>query len=154
MTDIELRDLCHRFFDAIERGDYDTVAALYAPEFRMWVNLTNAESTREDNLAVLRDGAKLHRRRTYDDRRINTFAGGFVVQYSVNVVAHSGRRTSLWACVVAHCKDGQITRLDEYLDSGKFGRPREQVGEEGRAATERVAGKPAPTATNARGASS
>ena len=120
MTDTELRALCHRFLDAIERGDHDAVAEIYAPEFRMWVNLTGSESTRDDNLAVLRDGAKLHRRRTYDDRAINTFRGGFVVQYSVNVVAHSGKRTSLWACVVAQCNDGKIERIDEYLDSGKF----------------------------------
>ena len=120
MTDTELRALCHRFFDAIERGDYGAVAQLYAPEFRMWVNLTGTQSSAEENLAVLRDGSKLHRRRTYDDRIVNTFASGFVVQYSVNVVTHSGARTSLSACVVAQCCNGQITRIDEYLDSGKF----------------------------------
>jgi len=120
VTDIELRALCHRFFDAIERGDCGAVAQIYAPEFRMWVNLTGTESGAEENLAVLRDGAKLHRRRTYDDRIVNTFASGFVVQYSVNVVTHSGARTSLSACVVAQCRGGQITRIDEYLDSGKF----------------------------------
>lgn len=120
MTDTELRALCHRFFDAIERGDCGAVAQIYAPEFRVWVNLTGTESGAEENLAVLRDGAKLHRRRTYDDRIVNTFASGFVVQYSVNVVTHSGARTSLSACVVAQCRGGQITRIDEYLDSGKF----------------------------------
>ena len=130
MTDIELRELCHRFFDAIERGDYDGVAQLYAPDFRMWVNLTGAESTAADNLAVLREGATLHRRRTYDDRIVNVFATGFVVQYSVNVVTHSGKRTSLSACVVAHCHNGRITRIDEYLDSGKFGRPRKASSRE------------------------
>jgi ketosteroid isomerase-like protein len=120
VTDTELRALCHRFFDAIERAEYAAVAQLYAPEFRMWVNLTGTESSAEENLAVLRDGAKLHRRRTYDDRIVNTFASGFVVQYSVNVMTHSGARTSLSACVVAQCRNGQITRIDEYLDSGKF----------------------------------
>jgi hypothetical protein len=61
MTDTELLQLCHRFFDAIERGDYGTVAQIYAPEFRMWVNLTGAESTAEQNLAALCDGAGLQR---------------------------------------------------------------------------------------------
>ncbi len=122
MTDAELRALCHRFFDAIERGDHAAVAQIYAPQFRMWVNLTGTESTAEENLTVLRDGAKLHRRRTYDDRIVNTFANGFIVQYSVNVVTHSGARTSLAACVVARCHNGQIVRIDEYLDSGKFER--------------------------------
>ena len=131
MTDTEMRALCHRFFDAIERGDYAAVEQIYAPQFRMWVNLTGTESTAEENLSVLRDGAKLHRRRTYDDRIVNTFANGFIVQYSVNVVTHSGARTSLAACVVAQCHNGQITRIDEYLDSGKFrSRAKAQASEE------------------------
>lgn len=33
MTDAEPRDLCHRYFDAVERRDVATVAALCAPEF-------------------------------------------------------------------------------------------------------------------------
>ena len=124
MTDTELRALCHRFLDAIERGDTATVAEIYAPNFRLWANVSGTEITAEENLKVLRDGAMLHRRRTYDDRTINTFEHGFMVQYSVNVVTHSGKRTSLSACLVAQCKDGRIARIDEYLDSGKFGRPR------------------------------
>jgi ketosteroid isomerase-like protein len=120
MTDAELRDLCHRYFDAIERRDVQTVAELYAPEFRFWINLTGAETSREENLKALAEGYALHRRRTYDDRTIHTFETGFVVRYSVNVVEHSGRRTSLSACVVAGCRDGRITRIDEYLDSIHF----------------------------------
>jgi ketosteroid isomerase-like protein len=76
MKDTELRALCHRYLDAVERRDVETVAEIYAP--------------------------------------------GFVARDSVNVVEHSGRRTSLWACVVARCRDGRITRIDEYLDAGKF----------------------------------
>lgn len=124
MTDAELRALCHRYFDAIERRDVETVAALYAPGFRFWINLTGAETSREENLKALAEGYALHRRRSYDDRTIHTFESGFVVQYSVNVVEHGGRRTSLWACVVARCHDGQITRIDEYLDSIHFRAPR------------------------------
>jgi ketosteroid isomerase-like protein len=124
MTDAELRDLCHRYFDAIERRDVQTVAELYAPEFRFWINLTGAETSREENLKALAEGYALHRRRTYDDRTIHTFETGFVVRYSVNVVEHSGRRTSLSACVVAGCRDGRITRIDEYLDSIHFRAPR------------------------------
>jgi ketosteroid isomerase-like protein len=124
MTDGELRDLCHRFLDAVERCDLQTVAELYAPDLEFWVNLTGATSSREENLKALADGHALHRRRTYDDRSIHTFETGFVVQYSVNVVAHGGRRTSLWACIVARCRDGRITRIDEYLDSIHFRAPR------------------------------
>jgi ketosteroid isomerase-like protein len=124
MTDAELRDLCHRYFDAVERRDVPAVADLYAPDFRFWINLTGAETSREENLETLAEGYAFHRRRTYDDRTIHTFETGFVVQYSVNVVEHSGRRTSLQACVVARCRGGRITRIDEYLDSIHFRAPR------------------------------
>ena len=64
MTDRELRELCNRYFDAIERRDVDAVAELYAPEFSFWVNLTGAASSREENLKTLRDGYALLRRRS------------------------------------------------------------------------------------------
>jgi len=121
MTDIELRELCMRFLDAIETHDFETVEALYDPDLKFWFNVTGNEISVEENLNALKEGVHRHRRRTYDDRTINTFESGFVVQYSVNVVAHSGRRTSLSACLVARCRHGRIWRLDEYLDSGKFG---------------------------------
>jgi len=120
MNDTELRALCHRFFDAIERRDFEAVAALYAPEFRLWFNGTGKEIGREENLTALRDGAALHRRRTYDDRTINTFDGGFVIQYTLHGVQHSGHEGALWICIVGRCRDGKITRIDEYMDSGKF----------------------------------
>ena len=60
------------------------------------------------------------RRRTYDDRTINTFDGGFVIQYTLHGVQHSGHRGALWICIVGLCRDGKITRIDEYMDSGKF----------------------------------
>ena len=127
MTDGELRDLCHRFFDAIERRDVETVAGLYAPEFTFWINLTGAETSREENLKALADGYALHRRRSYDDRTIHTFESGFVVQYSVNVVTHDGRHSSLSACVVARCHRGRITHIDEYLDSIHFRPPGQEA---------------------------
>jgi ketosteroid isomerase-like protein len=120
MNDRELRELCHRFFDAIERHDLDEVAAIYAPGFEIWANVTGAAKTKEENLQILAEGKGRHRRRTYDDRTINTFAGGFLVQYSVNITQHDGERRSLWACLIAQCKNGQITHIDEYLDSSRF----------------------------------
>lgn len=133
MTDGQLRALCHRFFDAIECHDLETVEALYTPDATLWFNVTRREVSREENLEILRSGAGLHRRRTYDDRLVQTFEGGFVCQYSVNVVLHDGRRASLFACVVARCRDGRIARLEEYLDAGRFRRP-EANGTPGRGA--------------------
>ena len=114
------RALCHRLFDAIEQGDLATVEECYAADMTMWFNVTGATSTREENLAALTSGTGLHRRRLYNDRRISTFSDGFVVQYTTHVVAHNGATHALSACLVAEVHDGKITKLMEYLDSGKF----------------------------------
>ena len=119
--DNEHRRLCHTLFDAIERGDLATVEQCYAPDLTMWFNVTGETSTREENLAALAAGQGLHRRRLYNDRNISTFDDGFVVRYTTNVVAHNGTRRALWACLVAEVHDGKITKMFEYIDSGKFG---------------------------------
>ena len=120
--DTEHRRLCHALFDAIEAGDIDAVERCYAPGMTLWFNANGEVMSREDNLAALAAGRDLHRRRTYNDRIVNTFADGFVVQYTVNVVTHKGSDIALSACLVAEVRDGKITKLFEYLDSGKFGR--------------------------------
>ena len=112
------RRLCHRLFDAIEAGDIAGVDACYAPEMTMWFNVTNQESTREENLEALVKGKDLHRRRTYNDRTISTFDDGFVAQYILNVVARDGTKVTLSACLVGQVHDGKIVKLFEYLDSG------------------------------------
>jgi ketosteroid isomerase-like protein len=119
-VDTEHRRLCHRLLDAIEQGDLTVVAACYAPDMTMWTNLTGETSTREENLAVLAAGQGLHRRRTYNDRMISTFDDGFVAQYTTHVVTHRGAQAALSACLVAEVHDGLITKLFDYLDSGKF----------------------------------
>jgi ketosteroid isomerase-like protein len=119
-TDTEHRRLCHTLFDAIEQGDFARVEACYAPEMTMWFNVTGKESSRADNLAALVKGRGLHRRRLYNDRIVNTFDDGFVVQYTCNVVGHDGTNFALSACLVAEVHDGKIVKLFEYLDSGKF----------------------------------
>jgi ketosteroid isomerase-like protein len=119
-TDTVHRRLCHTLFDALETGDVATVADCYAPDMTMWFNGNGQTSTREENLQVLEAGKALHRRRTYNDRRINTFDDGFQVQYTLNVVAHNGMRVTLEACLVAEVRNGQITKLFEYLDTGRF----------------------------------
>ena len=120
MKDTELRELCRRYFDAVECGDVDTVAELVAPDFTFWVNLTGAESTREANLQTLREGKALHRRRTYDDRIVDVFHDGFVIRYQLRGVQNTGHTGSLWICIVGRVRDGRITRIDEYMDSSKF----------------------------------
>lgn len=123
MTDGEIRALCHRFFDAIEQRDIGAVAALYHDDLQFWFNATDKTSTKAEILTSMEAGAARHRRRTYNDRIVHTFPGGFVMQYTLNIVQHDGTRTALYPAVVALVHDGRLLRIDEYIDSGKFTRP-------------------------------
>jgi ketosteroid isomerase-like protein len=120
MTEGEIRELCNRFFDAYENRDVEEIAKLYAPDCIIWHNVFGRDTTGAENLAALPGGYKGQRRRTYNDRIVNTFEDGFVIQYTLNGVQHSGHKGALWICIVGRCRDGQLTRIDEYLDSGKF----------------------------------
>ncbi|HVV37426.1 MAG TPA: nuclear transport factor 2 family protein [Acidimicrobiales bacterium] len=117
-----LRKLCNDFFDALERGDVAAVAEFYAPGMTMWVNTTGDTMTREENLAVLEQGKGLLRRRLYNDRTINTFDDGFVVQYTCHVVAKNGTQIPLSSCLVAEVHDDKINKLYEYMDTGRLAR--------------------------------
>jgi len=125
-VDTEHRALCHALFDAIEREDPEGMARCYAPGMTLWFNVSGEEVSGEDTIAAQAAGRRIQRRRTYDDRIVNTFDDGFVVQYTLTVVLHDGSRRSLSACTVAEVHDGLIVKLSEYLDSGKFGTPRDK----------------------------
>jgi hypothetical protein len=120
VTDGELRALCHRFLDAYQDRRIEELAEIYAPHCVIWHNVFGRETTGAENLAALPKSYGGQRRRTYDDRSIDTFEGGFVIRYTLAGVQHDGHRGALWICIVALCRDGKITRIDEYMDSGKF----------------------------------
>jgi len=120
MTEGEIRRLANRFFDAYQDRRVDVVAELYAPDCIIWHNVFGRETTGAENIAKLPASYEKQRRRTYNDRCINVFEDGFVIQYTLNGVHHNGHRGALWICIVARCRDGKITRIDEYMDSSKF----------------------------------
>jgi len=123
LNDGEIRALCHRFFDAIEQRDIGAVAQLYHDDLQFWFNATDKTSTKAEILAAMDAGNARHRRRTYDDRIVHTFASGFVMQYTLNITQHDGTQTALFPALVALVHDDRILRIDEYIDSGKFSQP-------------------------------
>ena len=120
MTEGEVRELCERFFDAYQDRRVDILEQVLADDCIIWHNVFGRDTTKQDNLSKYHDSYKGQRRRTYDDRTINAFHDGFVIQYSLNGVMENGHRGSLWICIVGRVRDGQITRIDEYMDSSKF----------------------------------
>jgi len=120
MTESEIRDLCNKFFDAYQNRRVDVLAEVYSDDCIIWHNVYGRDTTGQENLAALPDSYKNQRRRTYNDRIINVFDGGFVIQYTLHGVLHTGHRGALWICIVGLCSNGKITRIDEYIDSDKI----------------------------------
>lgn len=117
--DWETLELCDRFFDALERGDYDTLEKCYAPECVIWHSHDMLYQSRESNLAMLQQGMKRQSKTHYANRRINTFEGGFVQQHTLHITRENGFEGRMDVCFIAYTRDGMISRIYEYFDTGQ-----------------------------------
>lgn len=108
--------LAERFFDAVERGDIDTVRSIYAPHAVIWHNYDDVETSREENLAVLADFVARTTSRSYEQRRLTEFDGGFVQQHELRIGGTGGAVRVVHAAIICRVVDEQIVRLDEYFD--------------------------------------
>jgi ketosteroid isomerase-like protein len=109
--------LARRFIDAVEAGEVATAMACYAPDARIWHNTDGKAQSPAENAAVLEGFVKGVPTRSYDERRLNAFPGGFVEQHVLRGTTRGGVKFELAACIVCEVKNGKITRLDEYFDS-------------------------------------
>lgn len=112
-------ELVVRFFAALEAGDIETLRAIYAPDALIWHNDDLIEQTVEDNLKVLQG---LHRAVSglrYDVIRRAPVADGVLQQHVLRGSLQNGAEVELHAAMYLQVRDGHITRIEEYLDSGK-----------------------------------
>jgi ketosteroid isomerase-like protein len=112
--------VAERLFAAIMSGDIDGVRDVYHPDVVVWHNNDQQEQGRDANLAVLSwcvhniDGMR------YENVRRHATEAGFVQQHVLRGrFTKTGAELEVPACIVCEVKDGQITRLDEYLDSAQ-----------------------------------
>jgi ketosteroid isomerase-like protein len=114
-------ELVVRFFTALEAGDIDTVRAIYAPDALIWHNDDLVDQSVDDNLKVL---AGLHRAVSglrYDVIRRAAVDDGVLQQHVLRGTLPDGSEVELHAAMYLQVRDGHITRIEEYLDSGKRG---------------------------------
>ncbi len=108
-----------RFFAALEAGDIDTVREIYAPDALIWHNDDLVEQPVDENLKVLQG---LHRAVSglhYDIVRRVSAPDGVLQQHVLRGSLPDGTEVELHAAMYLRVKDGHITRIEEYLDSGK-----------------------------------
>ena len=108
-----------RFFAALEAGDIDMVREIYAPDALIWHNDDLVEQPVDENLKVLQG---LHRAVSglhYDIVRRVPTPDGVLQQHVLRGSLPDGTKVELHAAMYLRVKDGHITRIEEYLDSGK-----------------------------------
>src|SRR3978361_1816313 len=79
-ADDDMRALAKRFFDAVEQGDIATLRSCYSEDARIWHNTDGdgAEQTPDENAVTLTGFVQRIPQRTYANRRLQVFDGGFV----------------------------------------------------------------------------
>jgi len=117
MTPDETRDLARRLFDALETGDVAAAKALYAPGAALWTNVTQRDANAADVAAFLPVFVKRMPDRRYADRRVIPFEGGFVHRHRLTGTRADGARVAAECCVLVTVVEGQVTRMEEFLDS-------------------------------------
>jgi ketosteroid isomerase-like protein len=110
-------DVATRLFGAIERGDYETVASMWAGDVRVWHTGDPKDNDRVRALKVIRWFMNITTTRSYEilDRRF--FDGGFVQQHVLRARRSDGISIEMRVCIVIEVNPaGLITRIDEYFD--------------------------------------
>jgi ketosteroid isomerase-like protein len=112
-------ELVVRFFAALEAGDIEAVRAIYAPDALIWHNDDLIEQSVEDNLKVLAGPHRAVSGLRYDVIRRADVADGVLQQHVLRGTLPNGTEVELHAAMYLQVRDGHVTRIEEYLDSGK-----------------------------------
>jgi ketosteroid isomerase-like protein len=108
--------LAEAFFGAVQRADLDAVRELYAPDVKVWHNVTGKTQTRDENLKLLRFFTSRVEGRRYEVLSRQHFPGGFVQRHVLHGKTASGETIAAPVCIVIYVAGGRITELFEYLD--------------------------------------
>jgi len=112
-----VEDTVIRFFAAIEAGDIDTVREIYSPDALIWHNDDLIEQSVADNLKVLAALHKVVSGLRYEIVRRVPADDGVIQQHVLRGTLPDGQEVALHAAMYLRVRDGQVTRIEEYLDS-------------------------------------
>lgn len=110
-------ELADAIFDAIERGDVDFVASMWADDIEVWHSNDNAVQNKEQNLAVLAWMTKRTTSVEYIHVIRDVTTTGFAQRHTLRLTFDGGRTADLHAAIFVTISDGQVKRIDEYVDS-------------------------------------
>jgi ketosteroid isomerase-like protein len=109
--------LADRFFDSIERADFQALSTTYTADTVIWHNADDKEKILAEyvpSLAAVRGSAGSFK---YTKVRHIDLEHGFVRQMRVDGTNKSGEPFHLATCLVCTVRGEKLERIDEYYDS-------------------------------------
>ncbi len=116
-TEQSVDEFADAIFDAIERGDGEAIAALWADDIEVWHSNDNVVQNKEQNLAVLNWMTRRTASIEYRDIVRDVTARGFAQRHVLHLVFDDERTADLHVAVFVEVEGGRVTRIDEYIDS-------------------------------------
>jgi ketosteroid isomerase-like protein len=110
-------EIADAIFDAIERGDMEMLASMWADDVEVWHSNDNVVQNKEQNLAVLDWMATNTASVEYVDIVRDITTTGFVQRHVLRLTFDGGRTADLHVAIFVAISNGQVNRIDEYLDS-------------------------------------
>lgn len=114
----DIAAMAKSFFDAIEQGDIETMQNSFTPDAEIWHNTDELIVTPAQTAQTLTGMVARIKDRSYANRRLTAFPGGFVQQHVLTGKrTHDDVEVRLPCAIICKVAGGKITRLDEYFDS-------------------------------------
>lgn len=111
--------VAERFMAALNVADAEAVRGVYAPDARIWHNFDDKLQTVEENIKSMHWMHSKLSNLNYDIQHRMAIQDGFLQLHILRGTLASGKPFALHACAICTVKDGRITDLKEYLDTGQ-----------------------------------
>lgn len=112
-------ELADAIFGAIERGDSELLASIWADDIEIWHNNDGVVQNKKQNLAVLDWMTKQTTSVEYLDIVRDITTTGFAQRHVLRLTFEGGRAADLAAAIFFAVTDGRVKRIDEYFDGAQ-----------------------------------
>jgi ketosteroid isomerase-like protein len=119
---MDIEKVVDRFFAAIEAGDEAVLNQVYADDVGIWHNFTGAVQNKSENIANLVEANRIATIR-YDLLERHVVGDKVIQRHEVTLNAAGRPDTPVHAAIFITVRDGQIVRIDEYLDPAQVNLP-------------------------------
>jgi ketosteroid isomerase-like protein len=117
MSNQEFDTVVGKFIEAVESGDEAALQQIYSNDVGVWHNFNNITISKDANIALLMDLCRkgVRVRHVLEEQLLAGNRG--VRRHRIEATTAGGQRVVLRAAMFVSVEGGQITRIDEYIDS-------------------------------------